>query len=500
MTARALEIETKYDVTDDLAVPDLAPLPGVARLSEPEVLELRAAYFDTPDLLLGRAGITLRRRTGGEDEGWHLKLPVRGDRYEISAPLSRSVHQPPIALRRIVGGVTGSVALVNVLSLVTTRRQVVLMDHDATALATFCDDAVRATEPRPEGDLEETWREWELEALAAKDKLLRKADQAFRHAGAKRSRHASKPARALTLPAPPTLPPLPRVDKSTSERELLQAHLTRLVLTVHGLDPLVRANTPGAVHQMRVAGRQLRSTVGAFAKQLDDSATAIAGEVQWLGRVLGRARDLEVLQEHLDRMLSDLPAELVRDNPRRWIDAHLRQLHREALREMSEAMSSERYLALLGALDTWEVTAPWSDTKDRPARQRTGRALDRAWDGLVRAAGAAADAEGTTDYETRLHDVRKAAKTARYAAEAVQPAVGSRARQAARAAKQIHHTLGEHQDAVVAGTMLLQLADLAREQSRDGFTLGVLRARTDQEAEEHATSYRRQWKRAKKLI
>jgi hypothetical protein len=35
---------------------------------------LEAVYYDAPDLRQLFEGVTLRRRTGGEDAGWHLKL------------------------------------------------------------------------------------------------------------------------------------------------------------------------------------------------------------------------------------------------------------------------------------------------------------------------------------------------------------------------------------------------------------------------------------------
>ena len=76
------EVERKYDVGPDAVVPDL---PGAA---EPVEHDLVATYYDTPDLRLQDARITLRRRTGGVDEGWHLKLPGEGDaRVEVHAPL-----------------------------------------------------------------------------------------------------------------------------------------------------------------------------------------------------------------------------------------------------------------------------------------------------------------------------------------------------------------------------------------------------------------------------
>jgi CYTH domain len=74
-----LEIERKYDAERDFALPDLSGLPGVASVSEPRTHLLVANYFDTSDHRLAARGITLRRRRGGEDAGWHLKIPAGPD-------------------------------------------------------------------------------------------------------------------------------------------------------------------------------------------------------------------------------------------------------------------------------------------------------------------------------------------------------------------------------------------------------------------------------------
>jgi inorganic triphosphatase YgiF len=79
MTTEIRETEQKYEVGAGVAVPSLAGLPQVAAVSEPESVTLTAEYYDTDDLRLLTAGITLRRRRGGADEGWHLKLPGDGD-------------------------------------------------------------------------------------------------------------------------------------------------------------------------------------------------------------------------------------------------------------------------------------------------------------------------------------------------------------------------------------------------------------------------------------
>ena len=72
------EIERKYDLaaggTAALdAVRTMTGKTGVAAASRQGEQFLDAVYYDTADLRLIGAGITLRRRTGGGDAGWHLK-------------------------------------------------------------------------------------------------------------------------------------------------------------------------------------------------------------------------------------------------------------------------------------------------------------------------------------------------------------------------------------------------------------------------------------------
>ena len=100
MGRRVRETERKYEAPAELELPDPGRLFGLGVGSQDEV-ELDATYFDTADLRLARAGVTLRRRVGGDDAGWHLKLPVDADtRDELRLPLGRAKSQPPAALRR----------------------------------------------------------------------------------------------------------------------------------------------------------------------------------------------------------------------------------------------------------------------------------------------------------------------------------------------------------------------------------------------------------------
>src|ERR1700733_15752331 len=88
-TTRHLEVERKFDVIEPAQSPSFADLAKIVRIDKPPAQSLDAVYFDTPARDLATNRITLRRRTGGEDAGWHLKLPAGPDaRTEVRAPLS----------------------------------------------------------------------------------------------------------------------------------------------------------------------------------------------------------------------------------------------------------------------------------------------------------------------------------------------------------------------------------------------------------------------------
>jgi len=79
---RHREIERKFDADPRSPLPDLSGAGGT--VSEAVKSQLDATYFDTADRRLARHGITLCRRTGGEDAGWHLKLPAGQERSQSS--------------------------------------------------------------------------------------------------------------------------------------------------------------------------------------------------------------------------------------------------------------------------------------------------------------------------------------------------------------------------------------------------------------------------------
>jgi CHAD domain-containing protein len=98
--------------------------------------------------------------------------------------------------------------------------------------------------------------------------------------------------------------------------------------------------------------------------------------------------------------------------------------------------------------------------------------------------------------ELAYHEARKAAKRARYAGEAVSPALGRGARRFTRQMKKIQSVLGDHQDAVVARGVDRELGIGAHLAGENAFSYGLLYEREDQRATRLRAEARRTWKQA----
>ncbi len=201
-----LEIEQKFDVDAGFERPSFAGLAGVSEAA-PVLHHLSATYFDTADGRLAGSKITLRRRTGGTDEGWHLKLPAgAGARREVHAPLGTAERQVPEVLAARVAEVTGGQPLGPIATLNTERTVVTLRGDDGRVVAEVADDLVTARRLPPGGgptaegrpaSAELRWREIEVEVPTADPSLQRAAADVLLAAGARPAGHGSKLARVL---------------------------------------------------------------------------------------------------------------------------------------------------------------------------------------------------------------------------------------------------------------------------------------------------------------
>ena len=203
-TGDHLETEQKYDADADFVLPKLGSLPvlGGRRATEPRRIFLSATYFDTEDQRLIRHKVTLRRRVGGDDEGWHLKLPKGKDtRQELHAPLDEgNTGSAPTRLTARVEDITAGEDLRPVALLDTERTVVTLADPAGQALLEVADDLVTAVRFGETGREPMRWREIEVEVITPGDEataLLETVGTVLREAGARPSASGSKLARVL---------------------------------------------------------------------------------------------------------------------------------------------------------------------------------------------------------------------------------------------------------------------------------------------------------------
>ncbi|MFF9481058.1 CHAD domain-containing protein [Streptomyces sp. NPDC014733] len=537
MARTVRETERKYDAADGVRLPDPAAVAGVAAAQPGGVTALDARYYDTGDHRLAADGLTLRRRTGGPDPGWHLKLPVGPDvRDEIRAPLADTV--PPELAALVRSRVRGA-ALVPVMRLRTRREVTVLTDTAGTPLAELAYDEVRAE--RPDG-AHASWHEVEAElAPGAAPELLDALDTWLRAAGLTPGAYPSKLARALVVTGSgeahrdgpeacreegPGRREAPRTPREASRKDpagrrkkparkggsgrpgsgapaatagdTVLAYLGDQLRAIVALDPAVRRELPDAVHRMRVATRRARGALRSYRRLLDRSVTdPVVAELSWLAGELGVDRDREVLTARIGDGVAALPRELcagpVRARVRTWA-----RPRPGAARRLTAVLDSHRYLTLLDTLERLLADPPLRPAAARAPGEELPRALRKDFRRLSGRMRRALETPPGPERDRALHEARKAAKRFRYGAEAARPALGRTAARCVRRATALQDVLGEHHDTVVTRETLRDLADRAHAAGESAFTHGLLHGRQEALAAACEERLPRLWKKARK--
>ena len=437
-----VEHERKFALGEDQRLPDLSEIADVGPASE---FDLVATYYDTADFRLANSRQVIRRRTGGSDDGWHLKQPGAGpdQRTELHAPVE--FHRPPQQFRALVAATLDGAPLVPVAELRTHRSERQLISPDGTVLAILCTDQVVARA----GNHRQRWREAEVELVTGDVGLLDNVTRALQAAGVHVSHSASKAAQALA----PAIADAAVADHSAgaavlayvgAQVGLLQAHEAAVLLDGHD-----------AVHRSRVATRRLRSALRTFGGVFTAGAVKhLRKELRWHAAQLGGARDTEVLRERLTAALAELP-EPVEQAVSGRITSSLADAHAIAHARLVDSMATGRYEELQLALERLLVAPRLSKVAHDDALQVLPPMLEVAVRGVRKLARGAASQSGDL---TRWHEVRKAAKAARYGAEALVAVVGDTAEDWRAGWEQVTEGLGGVQDCVVASQVIRELA------------------------------------------
>ena len=363
-----LEVETKFSVSESTQIPQLEAIAEVDHVDRTEIHHLSAVYFDTIDLRLTRAKITLRRRTGGNDAGWHIKFPGTIGRREVQAPLDSEGATETLPPRELLGHIRALIQgreLTPIAQVDNERHMSYLADEDGAVIAEFCDDHVSTVSHLP-GGVRKQWREWEFEladgtlAEEAITVLLQSAQSVLIAAGAFVSNSPSKLVSALDesvnhAPKPPQMAQLDKNDPARGVLAAIAANATKIA----EYDPRVRADEYDSVHQMRVATRELRSHLQTFEGILGgEDYLNLEKELKVLANILGRARDAEVVEERLSNLIDTEVGDSIEEVTKKELLEDLGAEYRREHERVVRALDNDRYTDLLQALENLLVDPP----------------------------------------------------------------------------------------------------------------------------------------------
>ncbi|MEZ5226393.1 MAG: CYTH and CHAD domain-containing protein [Acidimicrobiales bacterium] len=467
------ELEWKAVVEEGFELrPDRLVVPG-GTLSARRTSPIHDEYIDTDDLRLARWGVTVRWRDG---EGWTVKLPRQRplsgsvlDRSELH--IEGDPESVPDEVAALVAPFARHQVLHDVAQLETMRTTWTWTSTDGVVVGELVDDHVAGRGRN--GDRRFREIEFELgpggdpDTMAVIVESLGLADP--RPAVPKLVRLLGDEASAppdvvrIELPKQPTAADVIHAAIAASVQRLI----TQIPAARLGVDP-------EGVHQARVATRRLRSDLRTFAPLLDKEwARELRRELSWLADELGAVRDSDVLQLHLAAALAANPE----IDQARGADI-LGRLAAENVRKRDVLvghLADERAITLYDhCVQVANDPRLRKRARKRVASQVLPPLMKSSWRALR------SEVRGLSDppAEVELHELRILAKRVRYAAEAVAPAVGKKARKFASSAAAIQDVLGELHDSVVAAEWL-ELAAATDLDAAGAFAAGRLAQHCD---------------------
>lgn len=314
------EIELKFQLPPGSRAA-LEASPALAA-AEPKQHHLVTTYFDTPDQLLDRTGLTLRVRRSGKTRTQTVKSRandsgVASNRGEWEWPISQGVPD--------VGRLAKTRALAKAAKAVKDRLEpVFITDIRRTTWLLHLDDKTVVEAAIDEGNIEagparEPVSELELELKSGCIGPVYRLAAELQTLVPMWISPESKAARGWHLRTGQTeggqLGQMPKLGRfmlaANGFHEILGGTLGHLVANIGA----TLRGDPEALHQMRIAIRESRAVLQFFEPHLDAAATArFNAGLRHLGDIFGAARDWDVFcLETLSAAKADLPAERLED-------------------------------------------------------------------------------------------------------------------------------------------------------------------------------------------
>lgn len=436
-----------------------------------ETFDLVSTYFDTPEGDLRQAGVSLRIREGAGARTQTLKRGQGLSRLEIETPLVG--EQPNLNVGPLPDLLPPDAqADLRPVFRVTVRRRARRIRLGAAEIELALDQGeIRA------GGRSLPICEVELELISGPEKALFELARLLSSAAPLYLSFESKSARGQALLQGASLearkrPPVEISAGATTAAAFQAIARAALFQIAANGEVLRRIDDPGAIHQLRVAARRLRSIISTFGEILREAGRRdVAGELRWLARACDEARNLDVftletVQPALDE--GEGPSGMSE------LSLALEAARVRAHADVAGAVSSARYRSLLLETACWIECGAWLYDPDpatrvdraRPARDFAAEALQGRRRKLLKR-GRKLKALSNEE----RHEVRIQAKKLRYAAESFAPMFDE------RAARRFIEPLRHLQDQLGALNDLAGVEDLLRPlqlEARAAFAAGYL--------------------------
>lgn len=367
------EVEFKFRVPEDFAIEPLIMSDFAKNVTVEKDLNrhMSATYFDTTTGTLLRWGITMRHRTGGCDDGWHIKIPVVHPRVSAGASVRSELHvdapagDPPAQFLGVVGALLRDSELLP-LATVETIRQPFFVSQSGERVLEVVSDQVHVYRHE---SLVDTFHEIEIELLQESGLPVAKKLMAILTTAGASPSSVSKASAGFgaVANAQPDVPQLPRPKKSALPCDLIRWALTEQVRSVirAEVQSHLDHSTASLVHELNLTS-QLLTALRAY---LDPADTlTIHEEINWLVTELsspdqinlnhGRAVSaLDVIHDPLDRHEAFLAIEAYFD--RRGMSAQSSAI---------AAQRSDRYLYFFSDLMDFATVPPVTQLAYEPQK------------------------------------------------------------------------------------------------------------------------------------
>ena len=469
--ARHREIVATFERAPDARLPALGTrmrlaAVGVAGVAEPVTHHLDAVYYDTDRLDLLRSKITLRRRTGGSDAGWHLKLPaVEGARTEIGLPLAAGDGGAvPAAIGELVIGAARGRPLGPVGRIVNERTVRHLLDGTGAVLIEVADDHVTGTSFGT--DRTHRWREVEAEIVDGTPAQLAATVDVLVSGGARPAASPSKLARALDYRHPPA-------RRGKTAGDVVVGWVSRQVDRLITADRAVREGNADAALDARTVCHRIAAVLTIFAPLFEGpTLPGLRAALRTASATFDGARDVRTARQRLIDQLAEEPAPY-RDRARTRLEQACGARLGRATDRIGQFLIGPDYLQMLQDLDDLVGAPPLAKRAHRNAARELAALLAAGWQRLVDLAAAALTDPTRT---SPLRDVGDWATTMRYAAEAAVGTLGPDAAVLATSLEELQESVEEHLDAQRAADLLAALAIEPATDGVAGFIFGRLHA------------------------